>query len=160
MDFAAGNGAETGHADRQRSPGDFWAEESALPASYISKEETAAIASNFAREYRVLAGVASNMRSGFILLNSAEQVTYFNPSAQRLLGIAGNVLLDKPIFDVRKQLVSLAANPESAQTELARIWLHPDEYNITYLSLADPPMPWLRYLIFPLTHVPIHISYP
>src|SRR5713226_6580971 len=157
MDFAAGNGAETGHADRQRSPGDFWAEESALPASYISKEETAAIASNFAREYRVLAGVASNMRSGFILLNSAEQVTYFNPSAQRLLGIAGNVLLEKPIFDVRKQLVSLAANPESAQAELDRIWLHPDEENSTDLALADAAVRWLRVQSFPVRDDPGHI---
>jgi len=157
MDFAAGNGAETGHADRQRSPGDFWAEESALPASYISKEEPAAIASNFAREYRVLAGVASNMRSGFILLNSAEQVTYFNPSAQRLLGIAGDVLLDKPIFDVRKQLVSLAANPESAQAELDRIWLHPDEENSTDLALADAAVRWLRVQSFPVRDDPGHI---
>src|SRR5260370_204336 len=110
MDFAAGNGAETGHAEQQRSPGNFWAEESALPASYISKEEPAAIASNFAREYRVLAGVASNMRSGFILLNSAEQVTYFNPSAHRLLGIAADVLLENPTFDLPNQLSLLAPN--------------------------------------------------
>ena len=157
MDFAAGNGAETGHDDQQRSPGNFWAEESALPASYISKEETAAIASNFAREYRVLAGVASNMRSGFILLNSAEQVTYFNPSAQRLLGIAGDVLLEKPIFDVRKQLVSLAANPESAQAELDRIWLHPDEENSTDLALADAAVRWLRVQSFPVRDDPGHI---
>jgi DNA-binding response OmpR family regulator/signal transduction histidine kinase len=157
MDFSAGNGAETGHADRPRSPGDFWAEESALPASHISKEEPAAIAPNFAREYRVLAGVASNMRSGFILLNSAEQVTYFNPSAQRLLGIAGDVLLEKPIFDVRKQLVSLAANPESAQAELDRIWLHPNEENSTDLALADAAVRWLRVQSFPVRDDPGHI---
>ncbi|HKF35298.1 MAG TPA: ATP-binding protein, partial [Ktedonobacteraceae bacterium] len=157
MDFAAGNGAETSHADRQRSPGDFWAEESALPASHVSKEEPAAIASNFAREYRVLAGVASNMRSGFILLNSAEQVTYFNPSAQRLLGIAGDVLLEKPIFDVRKRLVSLAANPESAQAQLDHIWLHPDEESSTDLALADAAVRWLRVQSFPVRDDPGHI---
>ncbi len=109
---------------------------------------------NFAREYCVLAGVASNMRSGFILLNSAEQVTYFNPSAQRLLGIASDVLLEKPIFDVRKQLVSLAANPESAQAELDRIWLHPDEENSTDLALADAAVRWLRVQSFPVRDDP------
>ena len=122
MDFAAGNGSDTGHAGWQRSPEDFWAEESSLPATTFSTDEPAAVPLNFAREYCVLAGVASNMRSGFILLNSAEQVAYLNPSAERLLGVAGGELLEQPIFDVRKQLVSLAANPESAQAELDRVW--------------------------------------
>ncbi|HKV03259.1 MAG TPA: ATP-binding protein [Ktedonobacteraceae bacterium] len=157
MDFAAGNGSDTGHAGWQRSPEDFWAEESSLPATTISTDEPAAKPLNFAREYRVLAGVASNMRSGFILLNSAEQVAYLNPSAERLLGVAGGELLEQPIFDVRKQLVSLAANPESAQAELDRIWLHPEKESSTDLALADAAVRWLRVQSFLVRDDPGHV---
>ena len=157
MDFAAGNGSDTGHAGWQRSPEDFWAEESSLPATTISTDEPAAKPLNFAREYRVLAGVASNMRSGFILLNSAEQVAYLNPSAERLLGVAGGKLLEQPIFDVRKQLVSLAANPESAQAELDRIWLHPEKESSTDLALADAAVRWLRVQSFLVRDDPGHV---
>jgi DNA-binding response OmpR family regulator/signal transduction histidine kinase len=157
MDFAAGNGSDTGHAGWQRSPEDFWAEESSLPATTISTDEPAAIPLNFAREYCVLAGVASNMRSGFILLNSAEQVAYLNPSAERLLGVAGGELLEQPIFDVRKQLVSLAANPESAQAELDRIWLHPEKESSTDLALADAAVRWLRVQSFLVRDDPGHV---
>ncbi len=157
MDFAAGNGSDTGHAGWQRSPEDFWAEESSLPATTISTGEPAAIPLNFAREYCVLAGVASNMRSGFILLNSAEQVAYLNPSAERLLGVAGGELLEQPIFDVRKQLVSLAANPESAQAELDRVWLHPEKESSTDLALADAAVRWLRVQSFLVRDDPGHV---
>ncbi len=157
MDFAAGNGSDTGHAGWQRSPEDFWAEESSLPATTFSTDEPAAIPLNFAREYCVLAGVASNMRSGFILLNSAEQVAYLNPSAERLLGVAGGELLEQPIFDVRKQLVSLAANPESAQAELDRVWLHPEKESSTDLALADAAVRWLRVQSFLVRDDPGHI---
>ncbi len=157
MDFAAGNGSDTGHAGWQRSPEDFWAEESSLPATTFSTDEPAAVPLNFAREYCVLAGVASNMRSGFILLNSAEQVAYLNPSAERLLGVAGGELLEQPIFDVRKQLVSLAANPESAQAELDRVWLHPEKESSTDLALADAAVRWLRVQSFLVRDDPGHI---
>ena len=157
MDFAAGNGSDTGHAGWQRSPEDFWAEESSLPATTFSTDEPAAIPLNFAREYCVLAGVASNMRSGFILLNSAEQVAYLNPSAERLLGVAGGELLEQPIFDVRKQLVSLAANPESAQAELDRVWLHPEKESSTDLALADAAVRWLRVQSFLVRDDPGHV---
>jgi DNA-binding response OmpR family regulator/signal transduction histidine kinase len=157
MDFAAGNGSDTGHAGWQRSPEDFWAEESSLPATTFSIDEPAAIPLNFAREYCMLAGVASNMRSGFILLNSAEQVAYLNPSAERLLGVAGGELLEQPIFDVRKQLVSLAANPESAQAELDRVWLHPEKESSTDLALADAAVRWLRVQSFLVRDDPGHV---
>jgi len=90
------------------------------------------------------------MRSGFILLNPAEQIAYFNPSAERLIGISRGKLLEQPIFDVRKQLISLAANPESAQAELDRIWLYPEQESSTDLALADAAVRWLRVQSFPV----------
>ena len=152
MDFAAGNGADTSHEDWQQSPGDFWAEKSTLPASNISTstEKPAITSSSLAREYYILDGVATNMRSGFILLNLAEQVAYSNPSAERLLGIASGMLLEQPVFDVRKQLISLAANPESAQAELDHIWLHPEQESSTDLALADAAVRWLSVRSFPV----------
>jgi len=90
------------------------------------------------------------MRSGFILLNPAEQVAYFNPSAERLIGISRGKLIEQPVFDVRKQLISLAANPESAQVELERIWQHPEQESSTDLALADAMIRWLRVQSFPV----------
>jgi DNA-binding response OmpR family regulator/signal transduction histidine kinase len=106
--------------------------------------------SSLAREYFILSEIATNMRSGFILLNPAEQVAYFNPSAERLIGINQGKLVEQPIFDVRQQLISLAANPASAQTELDRIWLHPEQESSTDLALADAVIRWLRVHSFPV----------
>jgi DNA-binding response OmpR family regulator/signal transduction histidine kinase len=108
------------------------------------------MSSSLAREYFILSEIATNMRSGFILLNPAEQVAYFNPSAERLIGISRGKLIEQPVFDVRKQLVSLAANPESAQVELERIWLHPEQESSTDLALADAVIRWLRVQSFPV----------
>src|SRR5215471_4638002 len=108
------------------------------------------MSSSLAREYFILSEIATNMRSGFILLNPAEQVAYFNPSAERLIGIDRGKLVEQPIFDVRKQLISLAANPESAQVELDRIWLHPEQESSTELALADAVIRWLRVQSFPV----------
>jgi len=108
------------------------------------------MSSSLAREYFILSEIATNMRSGFILLNPAEQVAYFNPSAERLIGISRGKLLEQPIFDVRKQLISLAANPESAQVELDRIWLYPEQESSTDLVLADAAVSWLRVHSFPV----------
>ncbi len=108
------------------------------------------MSSSLAREYFILSEIATNMRSGFILLNPAEQVAYFNPSAERLIGISRGKLLEHPIFDVREQLISLAANPESAQVELDRIWLHPELESSTDLALADAAVRWLRVQSFPV----------
>ncbi len=159
MDFAAGNGADTSHEDWQQSPGDFWAEKSTLPASSISTstEKPAITSSSLAREYYILDGVATNMRSGFILLNLAEQVAYSNPSAERLLGIASGMLLEQPVFDVRKQLISLSANPQSAEAELDRLWLHPEQESSTDLALADAAVRWLRVRSFPVRVDPDHL---
>src|SRR5947208_13950311 len=76
------------------------------------------MSSSLAREYFILSEIATNMRSGFILLNPAEQVAYFNSSAERLIGINRGKLLEQPIFDVRKQLISLAANLKAARKNL------------------------------------------
>ena len=108
------------------------------------------MSSSLAREYFILSEIATNMRSGFILLNPAEQVAYFNPSAERLIGINRGKLVEQPVFDVRKLLISLAANPESAQAELDRIWLHPEQENSTDLALADAVIRWLRVHSFPV----------
>jgi DNA-binding response OmpR family regulator/signal transduction histidine kinase len=94
------------------------------------------------------------MRSGFLLLNSSEQVTYSNPSAKRLLRLDSHTILTQPIFDVRQQLVSLAANPDTAQAELDRIWHHPEQENSTDLALAGAAIRWLRIQSFPIRDDP------
>ncbi|HZS77668.1 MAG TPA: ATP-binding protein [Ktedonobacteraceae bacterium] len=94
--------------------------------------------------FTLLAGVASNMRSGLILLDPAEHIAYSNPSAERLLSIQG------PDVDIRQQLLALAAQPDIAQAELNRIWLHPEVEQSTELALADAAVRWLRVQSFPL----------
>src|SRR6266851_5102203 len=71
-------------------------EESTLYLAYTSLELPTASLTALAREHYILADVAANMRSGFILLNRGEHVTYSNPRAQRLLGISGRELLNQP----------------------------------------------------------------
>jgi DNA-binding response OmpR family regulator/signal transduction histidine kinase len=108
------------------------------------------MSSSLRREYFILSEITTNIRSGFILLNPAEQVTYFNPSAERLIGINRELLLDQQVFDVRKRLIALAANPEDAQIELDRIWLHPEQDSSVDLALADAAVRWLRVHSFPV----------
>ncbi len=108
------------------------------------------MSSSLAREYYILSEIATNMRTGFILLNPAEQVAYFNPSAERLIGINEGKLLEQSVFDVRKQLISLAADPENAQAELDRMWLDPEQESSTDLALADAAVRWLRVQSFPV----------
>ena len=102
----------------------------------------------------VLAGVASNMRSGLILLDRDEQVAYSNPSAQRLLRISPPDMLEQPLFDVRQQLLSLAAHPTGARAELDRLWLHPQEEQTAELALSDAAVRWLRVQSFPVHDQP------
>ena len=153
MDLTTGNGSD-------KNNDGWWTEENALPTSHIAAETTREtgelhfLSQNFAQEHSILAGVAANMRSGFILLNAAEQVAYSNPSAERLLGIKNLALHEQGIFDVRKQLVSLAVDPNSAQTELDRIWYHPEQESFTDLALADAAVRWLRVLSFPVRDDP------
>jgi DNA-binding response OmpR family regulator/signal transduction histidine kinase len=153
MDLTTGNGSDT-------SNDGWWTEENALPASPISTETTREseelhiLSQNFAQEHSILAGIAANMRSGFILLNAAEQIAYSNSSAERLLGIDSQAHHERGIFDVRKQLISLAVDPNSAQAELDRIWYHPEQECFTDLALADAAVRWLRVLSFPVRDDP------
>jgi DNA-binding response OmpR family regulator/signal transduction histidine kinase len=55
---------------------------------------------------------------------------------------------------VRKQLVSLAVNPDVAQAELDRVWLHPEQEGFTDLALADAAVRWLRVQSFPVRDDP------
>src|SRR6266487_7165232 len=116
MDFAAGDGVDAGNNG-------WWTVESALSPSHISSKDTGVASAELV--HSILAGIAANMSSGFLLLNARERVTYFNASAVRLLGIKSRELVEQPIFDVRKQLLSLAAEPERVRTELERVWFSP-----------------------------------
>jgi DNA-binding response OmpR family regulator/signal transduction histidine kinase len=146
MDFATGNGADTSG---------WWAvgRGSALSPSHISSKDSDNVSAGLLQEYSVLAGVAANMSSGFLLLNSQERVTYFNASAVRLLGINSHELIDQPIFDVRRRLLTLAAEPEQIQSELDRAWFSLEQEYTTDLALADAAVSWLRVRCFPMWDV-------
>ncbi len=152
MDFAAGDGAD-GPLGRSND-NDWWAEEIPLSPADISSAETSIVSHGVGQEQYILAGVATNMRSGFILLDSSEQVAYSNPSAKRLLGLESYNLIEQPLFDVRKQLVSLAVDPDLAQAELDRVWLHPEQESFIDLALADAAVRWLRVQSFPVRDDP------
>ncbi len=109
-----------------------------------------AMLATLAREYSVLAGVAANMSSGFILFNRREHVTYFNASALRLLGISSRILVEHPQFDLRDQLLALAADAEGVEPELNNAWEHAEEESSTDLALTDAAVRWLRVQFFPL----------
>lgn len=94
------------------------------------------------------------MRSGLILLDRDEQVAYSNPSAERLLGMSLSEMLEQPLFDVRQQLLSLAAHPTGARAELDRLWLHPQEEQTAELALTDAAVRWLRVHSFPVCDQP------
>jgi len=150
MNFATGNGAGMNNDDRR-------VEEHTLSLAGTSSEQANPSLTGLAREHYVLAGVAANMRSGFILLNRGEHITYSNPSAQRLLGINDHDLRKQSIFDVRKQLIALAADPERAQAELDRVWSHPEQECSADLALAGAAVRWLRVHCFPVHDLPGHL---
>lgn len=127
------------------------------PADHLAASSTRSLWANLAEERSILAHIAANLRSGFILLNSAERVAYANASAQRLLRVDGEILSRQPVFDVRQQLVGLAANPATAQIELDRLWGHPEEDCFTDLALTDAAIRWLRVQSFPVRDNPGHL---
>ncbi len=141
MEFAANNKAN-------RSG--WWAVESALSSSPGTLKDSEAVSAGLLQEYSILAGVAANMSSGFLLLNSQERVTYFNASAVRLLGITSRALIEQPIFDMHQQLLSLAAEPVHLQAELDRAWFTPELESSLDMALADAAVRWLRVRFFPL----------
>ena len=101
---------------------------------------------DLAEEHAILANIASNLRSGFILLNQGEHIAYANPVAQRLLDLDPS----SAPSDVRTQLVEMAANPTSAQAELDRLWQHPEQDDSADLALTDAAVRWLRVQSFPI----------
>ncbi len=145
MDFAAGNGADT-----NTNTGGWWAVEGASSPSHLFSKESGILSAGLLQEYSVLAGVAANMSSGFLLLNAGERVTYFNASAVRLLGIDSHKLIEQPVFDVRKQLLTLAAEPESVEGELTHAWYAPEQESSTEIALANAAVRWLRVRSFPM----------
>ncbi|HEU5376015.1 MAG TPA: winged helix-turn-helix domain-containing protein [Ktedonobacteraceae bacterium] len=119
-------------------------------SEHLTVNDQRSFLADVAEEHAVLAGIATNLRSGFILLNSAEHLTYVNPSAQRLLHIESEALSTPSVFDVRKQLVGMAAHPGNAQVELNRLWEHPEAENFTDVALTDAAIRWLRVQSFPI----------
>lgn len=90
------------------------------------------------------------MRSGLLLLDQEEQVVFSNHSAEHLLGISLREMLELPVFDVRKHLLSLASVPERTGIELDRLWLHPDKEQTADFALVDAAERWLRIHAFPV----------
>lgn len=127
----------------------WWPEESARATS--SSIFTSALRSPASiQSYAVLADVASNMRSGLLLLDQEEQVVFSNSSAEHLLGVSLREMLELPVFDVRHHLLSLAAIPERTGIELDRLWQHPGEEQTADFALADAAERWLRVHAFPV----------
>src|SRR5436305_1624636 len=125
--------------------------------SPISSKNADIVSPELIQEYRVLAGVAANISSGFLLLNTGERVTYFNASAVRLLGVNRRELIERPVFDVRQHLLSLAANPDHAHAELDRAWFAPEQESSIDIALADAAVRWLRVHSFPIWDTPDHL---
>lgn len=144
MDSAAGECANMTNDDG------WWTEENAAPFSkQPSDNDSSMIPAGFTREYHVLAEVCASMSSGFMLLNQ-KRVIYSNASALRLLHISKKDLVASQEFDVRKHLLSIAADQQLANTELDRVWTHPDQEYGTDLALADSAVRWLRIRSFPV----------
>ncbi len=128
----------------------WWAEENSLNPVQVPLNHSDIVPAGFTREYRVLAEVAANMSSGFMLLNRQQLITYTNPSALRLLRIDRAELRAPLDFDIRKHLLSLAADPNIAQVELDQMWLQPEQEASVDLALADAAVRWLRVRSFPV----------
>lgn len=143
MDVAAGH-----RADRSKSG--WWAVESAQSSSQAASYDTTVVPLELIREYRVLAGVAATMASGFLLLNQREHVTYFNASALRLLGIQSRDVIEQPAFDIRGRLLARSVEPERARVALDALWARPEEELSVDLALVDAALRWLRVRSFPM----------
>ncbi len=121
---------------------------------YNSSKNNDVVPAGFTQEYHVLSEVAANMSSGLMLLNQKEHINYSNTSALRLLSVGKSDLVASQDFDVRKHLLSIAADPNSASAELDRVWLHPEQEQSTDIAafsvLSDVAMRWLRVHSFPV----------
>lgn len=155
-EFRTGNGADMNHEGGWgEEKGSITVSPSSISAS--TSIEPDILSTGFAREYTVLAGIAANMRSGFILLNQREHIAYSNPSAVRLLGMSNAALVEQPVFDIRKHLLTIAADPQHVQTDLDQLWLHPEQECSLDIALADAAVRWLHIHCFPVRDVPGHL---
>jgi DNA-binding response OmpR family regulator/signal transduction histidine kinase len=142
---------EKGH---DKTNGGVWVAENAacLPQRVDKRSEK--IPAGFSREYHVLAELCASMSSGFMLLNPHERVAYSNDSALRLLRLkCQNSTQDTfsfQDFDVSKHLLSIAADPQQARSELEYAWSHPEQEYSADLALADAATNWLRVRSFPV----------
>jgi DNA-binding response OmpR family regulator/signal transduction histidine kinase len=128
-----------------------WGDDGDTEASgQIPLQAAEIVPASFTREYHLLAEVAANMSSGFILLNRRERIAYVNPSALRLLRIGKHDLLTPHDFDVRQHLLSLVADPTLACAELDRVWSSPEQDSSADIALADAAVRWLRVRSFPI----------
>jgi len=90
------------------------------------------------------------MSNGFMLLNQQERIAYSNQSALRLLHINKGDLGASQDFDVHKHLLSIAADPQLARSELEHVRFYPEQEYSTDLALADAAVRWLRVRSFPV----------
>ncbi|HLG76714.1 MAG TPA: hypothetical protein VKX46_09870, partial [Ktedonobacteraceae bacterium] len=140
MGSSGGNSSET-------TSGAWWRNDNTSPLINTADEQ---VPSGFTREYRVLAEVCASLRSGFMLLNQSEHITYSNQSALRLLHLHGQNPDALQDFDVRKHLLALAADPQQASNELDKVWQYGEQEYSTDLALADAAVSWLRVRSFPV----------
>lgn len=139
----------SGAGDTGKIPNRRFVPDDTSSMGQASANDTEMVPAAFTREYHVLAEVCASMSSGFMLLNQ-QRVLYTNSSALRLLSVNKSDLVAAQDFDVRKHLLSLAAEPQIARPELDHVWQHPDEDFSTDLSLADAAVRWLRVRSFPV----------
>jgi DNA-binding response OmpR family regulator/signal transduction histidine kinase len=85
-----------------------------------------------------------------MLLNQHERVTYSNASALRLLRLNHRDRSTLQDFDVRNHLLTLAADPLLARTELNQVWEHLEQEHSAELVLIDAAAKWLRVQSFPV----------
>ncbi len=133
-----------------KTNGGLWIEENAVLPAQVATEAVGAVPAGFTKEYQVLAGVCASMSSGFMLLNQRERVTYSNASALRLLRLNNRDRSTLQDFDVRDHLLTLAADPQLARTELDQVWEHLEQEHSAELVLTDATAKWLRVQSFPV----------
>ena len=134
-------------------PGSKVTAQQVMTTSLSSDDALSAPLVQLAGEHGILASVTSNMASGFVLFDCQQHIAYANARAEHLLGLDAGALVDHPAFDLRKQLLSLAADPHLAEEELERLWTNPDEVAAD-LALTHAAIQWMRVRSFPVRDEP------
>src|SRR5260370_28840325 len=88
------------------------------PLELLNENTPLSLSTYLTEEYAILAGIATNLRSGFLLLNQAEALAYANPISQNLLNIERNLPSIQQLFYVLQQLVQPSRKPTSAPPQL------------------------------------------